>query len=533
MLGRMGTVLLAVGAAAGMLAPAAPAGGHALDAPPGPITAPTQPAPFDPATVATASTGFEQVGHTPLGNRGMNAAIAVHNGYVYVGSRTDGSPHHLTPGILVVDARNPAAPTVVHEIGQPDAGLVGETSRELRVWPEQNLLIVMNFQCSSQIHACAPGDLASPLAVKPRFTVFDISGAHAARPKLMATHKPARTPHEMFLWIDPAAPATRAKLFWTSPTTSTTSASMFVTDLSQARAGVFPEVSWTASFAGGSGEDRRLHSMAVSHDGTRAYLAFLGSGYLVLDTSAVARGDASPVMKLITQSKDRARWGNPGTHTATRLPGRAVGFATDEVYGDLLDPVTGQNHGCPWGWVRLLDLANEAKPAVIAEYKVEENAAQYCADPVTGAPTNTVFSSFASHNPTFTEHLAFVTWHSAGLEVIDTTDPRKPMRAGKFKPAALPAVVTEDPALSLGVDRVVMWSYPIISSGLVYVLDLRNGLYILRYTGPHADEVTKVAFTEGNSNAGDAGRIEAAAGAAPPAPGGAVAFGSRGRAVAL
>jgi uncharacterized repeat protein (TIGR01451 family) len=46
----------------------------------------------------------------------------------------------------------------------------------------------------------------------------------------------------------------------------------------------------------------------------------------------------------------------------------------------------------------------------------------------------------------------------------------------------------------------VMWSYPIIRDGLIYVVDIRNGLYILRYTGPGAEEVAAISFLEGNSN---------------------------------
>jgi hypothetical protein len=53
-----------------------------------------------------------------------------------------------------------------------------------------------------------------------------------------------------------------------------------------------------------------------------------------------------------------------------------------------------------------------------------------------------------------------------------------------------------------------MWSYPIVQDGLVYVVDLRNGLYILRYTGEHADQVASTSFLEGNSNLGDALRFE-------------------------
>jgi hypothetical protein len=52
-----------------------------------------------------------------------------------------------------------------------------------------------------------------------------------------------------------------------------------------------------------------------------------------------------------------------------------------------------------------------------------------------------------------------------------------------------------------------MWSYPIIRNGLIYVIDIRNGLYILRYTGPHASEVAATNFLEGNSNLGDAVRL--------------------------
>ncbi len=36
-------------------------------------------------------------------------------------------------------------------------------------------------------------------------------------------------------------------------------------------------------------------------------------------------------------------------------------------------------------------------------------------------------------------------------------------------------------ALSRGPNKVVMWSFPIIKDGLIYVVDIRNGLLVLRY----------------------------------------------------
>ena len=54
-----------------------------------------------------------------------------------------------------------------------------------------------------------------------------------------------------------------------------------------------------------------------------------------------------------------------------------------------------------------------------------------------------------------------------------------------------------------------MWSYPIVKNGLIYVIDIRNGLYVLRYTG---SEVSGLRFLEGNSNLGDALRLAKSAG---------------------
>src|SRR6266446_70868 len=114
-----------------------------------------------PAIPAAAqeSSNFQLVGQNPLFNRGMNAAPAIFQNFLYVGNRTDGSSRcgfgdprrtdpnfgldscpHVHAGILILSISNPANPTIVGEIpaplntsGQP----VGITARELRVWPSR------------------------------------------------------------------------------------------------------------------------------------------------------------------------------------------------------------------------------------------------------------------------------------------------------------------------------------------------------------------------------------------------------------
>lgn len=486
---------------------------------------------------------FTLVGHNPLHDRGMNAAPAVFDHFVYVGNRTDGSSRcgvgdprreasgldscpHPNPGIQVVDVANPADPQVVGEFGAEFASgaNAGQTSRELRVWPEQQLLMVMYFRCSTVIHACPPS--ADVFSIR----FFDLA-ADPVNPPLLATYTPSRKPHEMFLWVDPND-SSRALLWLSTPTSSTdpNRANLLITDISRAREGVFTEVAkgnWNHLYPGADDPanydfDLAVHSMGVSVDGARTYLAYLRGHFLVLDTSAVAAGDLPPsgVLslndELLTPVANRPRWGTADancldecaeSHSAVPLPGRPFALTTDEVYGTFTAP----SFGCPWGWARLIQVGQPKRPRIIGEYQIRPNERSFCGT-AEDDPATEQFTSYSSHNPTLTRNLALITWHSGGLQAIDISDPGSPAQTGWFSPNPLTSVATEDPALSRGPNKVVMWSYPIIRDGLVYVIDIRNGLYVLRYDGARADEVQQVGFLEGNSNLGDAARLDLSAG---------------------
>ena len=44
-------------------------------------------------------------------------------------------------------------------------------------------------------------------------------------------------------------------------------------------------------------------------------------------------------------------------------------YVSDEVYGTI----TGNGHGCPWGWTRMIDIADETRPVVRSEFRLPEN----------------------------------------------------------------------------------------------------------------------------------------------------------------
>jgi hypothetical protein len=260
------------------------------------------------------SSNFELVGHDPLSNRGMNSQVTIYGHYAYIGNRTDGSSTcgfgdprgyltqncpHPHPGILIDDISDPAHPTGVGEIGLPYAGQVGITTRELRVWPQKHLLMVMTFRCSSVIHACPVGnDTTFPFDIK----FFDLTDP--VHPSFISSYVPASLagqqvkPHEMFLWVDPKNPD-RALLWLSTPSVSVNPArpNLMIVDISDVPSdGPVHEVAegnWNQFFPGAADPnnydfDLSLHSMTPSFDGTRTYLAYLRGGFGVLDTSEVA-----------------------------------------------------------------------------------------------------------------------------------------------------------------------------------------------------------------------------------------------------
>jgi hypothetical protein len=455
---------------------------------------------------------FEVVGSSDLGARGMNSAIALAGNYAYIGSRTEGVTHR-DAGIMIVDISTPSAPHVVGEVGPPDSAVLGMSSRELRAVPSRNLLFVLNFACSGAVNDCSRDLNQFPttggVAETDNLKIFDITDP--IHPALLSRYDfhnqpdsvPYVPPHEFFLWQDPNDP--NRTLLYVSHINGPPG--LEVIDASVPTAPV-KLTTWDVVIDGQLNAPHTfttsLHSASVSDDGRIVYLAHYGVGFMMLSADSIVDRAPAPHLEPLTPVAARVITSPPyapETHSAIKVPGRNLVLLTDEVY-----PIDIGEMGCPWGWGWMVDITDPRAPhlftttdhatgetTILGQLRLPWNEKSSCPPEALQRRTD-----YTAHNPTVTRNLAILSWYAAGVQAFDLTDPVNPVQVGAFYPDPIPSVPVEDPAL--GATTTEMWSYPIFKDGLIYVVDIRNGLYILRYTGPHAEEVAAQPFLEGNSN---------------------------------
>lgn len=465
-----------------------------------PATAASTPSSVGAASVYGLDKNFQVVGYDSLAKRGMNSPIAVAGKCVYVGDRyysgSADEPTRPNGGIAIIDVSNPAAPKQAGVIPPIEES----TQREMRADAGLGILVVEGY--SPFIGGDPTGN---PGAVVNYLKVYDIH-SDCLHPKLLSTYDFGdRSPHEFFLWKDPKNKG-RALAYVTF---TIYSPDLMVIDLSDpanpALAGVYDigidQGQKTADFADESGSGY-THSLTVSDDGTKAYMAGWDYGFWTLDTSMLASPPPGGVGIMRPVGIGKLDYGH-NVHSAAVIPGRNEGLFTQEDYANA-------GHGCPFGFLRTGKLGTDGGATLDGQFSLPENDPKNC-----GKKNGT----FSSHNPTLFHDLALLTWYSGGVRAVDLSDPSHLHEDGAFVPTPTFTPTLRDTRLfyptktssgTLPTDTTkpgstqplwtgAMWSYPVVQNGLIYVVDIDLGLYILRYTGPHASEVAKAAFVEGNS----------------------------------
>lgn len=484
-------------------------------------------------TVDHLSGPLELVGHTPMPSLhpddnglplGNNGAPALIGDCAYVGRWHEYAPV-LQRGPQVVDVSSPANPVLVGDV--PGALVPRAVSRELRAvdLPGFKMLAVLTFGSSLVATPATP-----PVNSLVLFTIpTDAQGNPDCRhPQKAGTLDlfPFR-PHEFYLWLDPAHDVDGHPRMLAYITTPITPPTLLIADVSRPSAprliGVYDALGGTASpreenLVGGVevGAGSYAHSISVSPDGREAYLSYWDGGFFTIDTSDFA--DDLPVK--VARPKGAmtvpylyapGEFGN--THSAVPVRGTDTIVVADEIY------VT--TDGCPFGWLRTIDKGSLTEPpAQVGEFRLVENTEAGC-DRTTGFVRSQnslgqpIDGTFSIHNQTVTSRYVLASWYGGGLRVIDVANRSAPVEVAFFVPKPVPGDTATTPSTGAptwgasddpGDDWTIqMWSYPVLRGGYIYIVDTRNGLYVLRAT-PGSALATHLAaypFLEGNSNFGD------------------------------
>jgi hypothetical protein len=488
---------------------------------------------------------FKVVGETIIPNpgerieRGRDGGIAIANDCLYVGNRLGrrSGTEDVPPEVAIVNIRNPRNPRVIGHL----TTILGATSREVRAFSAPlNTLFVQNFRQDP----FEDPQFEDSQAVN-NIQIYDVSVCR--NPQLTTTvfldgpEGPDNArPHEFFVWLDPNDPA-RILLYVsfsggddvpdlrvyevlnapdpTNADTISTPIATFTLDPAIPREREIDPERWDPDHfvftERPDTQNTRLHSMSVSQDGTRVYMANLGAGFFILDSSPLAAGEAcTPDTVTVDETTNTdtslcLRKINPDpdggtlnlhppyagiTHSATPVPPREE----EDDRGVQYVLVGGERNGtdtCPWTWGFIAHVVDELNPQFVSRFMVPENVAERsCVEGGIGDPD--LQREFSTHQITAFPNLFFISWYSAGLRAWDIVSPNTPLEVGVWVPKPRKEVVErfrESP-------DVWVWPYPVLHKGLVYIADENGGLYVLKYTGPHADELPQEGTFQGNAS---------------------------------
>lgn len=171
--------------------------------------------------------------------------------------------------------------------------------------------------------------------------------------------------------------------------------------------------------------DHGGHDMDLSPDGNRAYIAGEG-GLLILDTSDLQARRPDPQIRLIRHLTWPAGL-SITSHTAkwVQRNGRTYILAANEAFKTTCDGRPQAKH---------IDITDETKPVIVAEYGLEVNDAALCTQhalPQDGLSYNVHYVGVDDKHDT---ELVFWNWFASGVRVFDFRDPTKPQEIAYYNP---------------------------------------------------------------------------------------------------
>lgn len=466
---------------------------------------------------------FELVGHNPLLDehqydgeslgipRGSNGDVTIAGDCVYVGSFVG----HQPP--LIVDVSDPTDPEVVGPVPKAVPGVGNGVEG---IVANGDVLVIAQRQPLGGLGFEGPNGLP-----ERGLAVYDISTPR--EPELVARHDYGELDtHALSLWRDPEDPA---RLLGVQ--TFTARPHVEVIDLTGCPDGdCAPEVVAAWDLESQISVQPPPHEAIMSTDGARIYAAQYGAGVAVVDSSnlmdALRHGrtcDPSPPGSMpgdehcLTaadpdlEASMRAQPDLDGEwhHTPLKVPDRPYLLVAAESGGVGWndDTNTVQKGTCPGAKLRLFAIDDDGRrvdPDPVGTFGVLEQDNANCAGGEWRSNAVSDPAWLSPHFPLAFPDLAFSTYYSAGFRAIDISDPANPVEVGRFFNEPVEEVRWASyglrgekeygdggELLRRSVPRMHMFafSYPVIYEGYVIYADVHSGLYVLDYTGPHADQI--------------------------------------------
>jgi hypothetical protein len=239
-----------------------------------------------------------------------------------------------------------------------------------------------------------------------------------------------------------------------------------------------PKTLWTS-------DAYSTHGLSISADGKRGYLASIGVGMIIVDTSEVQERKPDPQVREIS----RLTWSNltvPQIPIPVTIKGKPYVVEVDEYSSNDNDAqVTG--HGNRVGAARIIDISDERHPFVVSNLRLavhqKENRAAIAGDYGAPSPVQGYAAHYCNVPKAVDPGIVACSMILSGLRVFDIRDPKNPREIAYH--VAPPSNVSETGGPVI--DERANWamSQPAFAPerGEVWYSDGTSGFYALKLDG--------------------------------------------------
>ncbi len=210
-----------------------------------------------------------------------------------------------------------------------------------------------------------------------------------------------------------------------------------------------------------------------------------------LDSDASAAAKASRYLVLLTRSRVDVHPPNnslpTGIHSAVFVPERPALVRGNDRDRPAYVWLTDENFGCPLMHARMVSVEVEASPTLIGAFAIPDNQIEECLDQANTEPNGEPRRRVSQQNHNPTVFKNIV-FNSWYGHGIRAIDISNP-----YMPREVGHAIT--------VPHSIARTYPVFKDGLIYWADSDTGLHVGRYTGPRSDELPGAGSGTYESNA--------------------------------